>query len=259
MIKKHKKTIALAASVLLGASAWAGFSGSTVLETIRQQALAAPAQQGAGFAAPAAAGTDAAALFDRVASAEAPLLLAQARVPQTPQPVTAQATPSGFSAGMSAEELKAEIAVQVAQGKSLESVLQAARSAGVKDAEFASAASKAGVAVASITATLLNLATNPAAVADALKALGTAFAGDQVALEAVFATAATASNVALSPAAVESSIEAGCGRDCLPAAVVANAQTTSNAPAVSAPPPSTTTNSSVGGGGGGGSNPISPT
>ncbi len=256
MIKKHKKTIALAASVLLGASAWAGFSGSTVLETIRQQALAAPAQQGAGFAAPAAAGTDAAALFDRVASAEAPLLLAQAPVPQTPQPVTAP----GFSAGMSAEELKAEIAAQLAQGKSLESVLQAARSAGVKDAEFASAASKAGVAVASITATILNLATNPAAVADALKDLGTAFAGDQVALEAVFATAATASNVALSPAALESSIEAGCGRDCLPAAVVANAQQAQgNAPAPT-PAPATTTNPSVGSGGGnGGSKPISPT
>ncbi len=253
MIKKHKKSAVVVASVFLGAGAWAQLSNNDFLQFLASpSSVAAPLASTVELTAPAFSAS--------VSAAELPVLVAQASTQPLPSSGSAVSAPAGqtpgFSAGMSPEALQAEIAAQVAQGKDLATVLAAARTAGVPDVVFVAAAAKAGVTVAAITTAVISASTDTAV---ALRTLGLAFTGDQVALESVLATAITISTVALSPAAVESSIESGCGRDCLaaPAVVAQTAPETATAPAPT--PAATTTSSSVGGGGGsGGSAPASP-
>ena len=180
-----------------------------------------------------------------------------------------------FATDMSPEAIEQEIAQQVASGLSIDAVLQAAQAVGITVESFAVAAAKSGVPVTSITTAVLAAARDPAV---ALNSLGNAFAADPAALEAVFTTAITLPSVTMSPAAVEASVESGCGRDCLPTAVVTavlassstatetTADSTTEAPPSVVtevePPPSvvtTTTSPSSSGGGSGGSAPISPT
>lgn len=163
-----------------------------------------------------------------------------------------------FNSGFTPAALQQEIARQVAQGLKLDDILKAAQAAGIDVESFAVAAAKAGVPVASITTAVLTASTDPAA---SLKALGIAFAGDPAAVEAVFATAVTLPTLTLTPSTVEASIEAGCGKDCLPATVVAavtaTASSSTTAPTVDAGP-TTTSSTTNSGGGSGGSSPISP-
>ena len=107
---------------------------------------------------------------------------------------------------------------QLLAGGKLEEALQLAKQLGLSLKDFAVLAAQQGVSVAAITTAVLNSGVS----ADVgLKALGDAFAGNQEALATVFSTAITMASITLEPAAVESSIEAGCGKDCLPAALVA--------------------------------------
>jgi len=251
MIKNHTKAALAAVAVFLAAGAWAQFSGSNALQSIESSLQMIPTL----------AGRDVSRLPDfntNLPKGELPAQFAQAPNQQT-APVSSISTtpaqapaPQGFTADMSPEALKAEIAAQILQGKDLATVLQAARTAGVQDSVFVSAAAQAGVSIATITTTVIALSADPAG---ALATLGKAFAGDPVALAAVFTTAVTISSVTLSPAAVGSAIEAGCGQNCLPAAVVAAAQASATTPGTSNT--GTTTGSSAGSGSGG-NTPISP-
>ena len=253
MIKNHTKAALIALAVFLGAGAWAQFSGSSVSQNI----------EGSLPMIPALAGRDVSRLPDfntSLPKGELLTQIAQAPNQQTAPVSSISTTPAqapasqGFTADMSPEALKAEIAAQILQGKDLETVLRAARTAGVQDGAFASAAAQAGVSIATITTTVITLSADPAG---ALATLGKAFAGDPVALAAVFTTAVTISSVTLSPAAVGSAIEAGCGQTCLPAAVVAAAQASTSTPDTSTSNTGTTTGSSAGSGSGG-NTPISP-
>lgn len=123
-----------------------------------------------------------------------------------------------FSAGQSPEALKAEISAQAGRGVSMDAMLAAATAAKVDLKTFVSAASKAGIPVSSIATAVLSASAVPS---DALKVLGEVFAGNQEALETIFTTALSLPSLMLRPEVVESSIEAGCGRDCLSANVVA--------------------------------------
>lgn len=84
---------------------------------------------------------------------------------------------------------------------------------------FIVAAKLSGFSVAQIATAVLTSGFPPA---DALKTFGDVFASDTGALSTVFFTAITLPSIRLKPEAVESSLEAGCGKDCLPASLVAS-------------------------------------
>ncbi len=245
MLKKHTISIAALASCFLVVGAWAQLVENKFLQVFNDNnAVVTALGNTVSLAPPAFSAVD--------TGAERPILIAQTTTPSLP-PTTAvveapETASPGFSADMSTEALQAEIAAQVAQGKDLNTVLAAARNAGVPDVSFVRAAVQVGVAVATITTTLINATADPTA---ALRTLGTAFIGNQTALESVVAAAATVSTVTLSPAAVVASIEAGCGSTCVTAPVVI-AQTTT-VTAVPLPAPVATTPQ-----GSGGNTPLSP-
>jgi hypothetical protein len=168
---------------------------------------------------------------------------------------------AGFSQGMRLDALQTEIKAQVAGKVGLNDMLSAAQAAGIPVAAFASAAYQAGLPVAEITAAVLTQAKDPSV---ALAILGEVFARNQAAISTVFSTAITMPSITLSAATVESSIEAGCGWDCLSASAVTpltpKRLTRNNVtppPAPSAPATSTTSTNNSGGGTGTGK-PISP-
>lgn len=144
---------------------------------------------------------------------------------------------------------------QLLAGGKLEEALQLAKQLGLSLKDFAVLAAQQGVSVAAITTAVLNSGVSAEV---GLKALGDAFAGNQEALAAVFSTAITMASITLEPAAVESSIEAGCGKDCLPAALVASLTQSASASSAPATTGSTTTNSTSSGSGSGTAKPVSP-
>lgn len=119
-----------------------------------------------------------------------------------------------------------------------------------------------GVTVADITRELLKSGLVPAPVA--LTALGQVFNGNESLLTLVFSVAITVPEITLDPAAVETAIEAGCGKDCLPASLIAGVTTPNIRVEQPLPlelqslPFSTLTNSTSSGGGSGTARPVSP-
>ena len=117
------------------------------------------------------------------------------------------------------------------------------------------------VSVADITRELLKSGLVPAPVA--LTALGQVFSGNESLLTVVFSVAITVPEITLDPAAVETAIEAGCGKDCLPASLIAE-ETTNDIRMEQLPlellsvPFSTLTNSTSSGIGSGTAKPVSP-
>jgi hypothetical protein len=117
------------------------------------------------------------------------------------------------------------------------------------------------VSVADITRELLKSGLVPAPVA--LTALGQVFSGNESLLTVVFSVAITVPEITLDPAAVETAIEAGCGKDCLPASLIAE-ETTNDIRMEQLPlellsvPFSTLTNSTSSGSGSGTAKPVSP-
>ena len=123
-----------------------------------------------------------------------------------------------FSQGQSPEALTAEITAQSARGVTMDAMLAAAMAAKVPLKSFIAAAANAGRPVSDIAVAVLSASASPT---DALKVLGEVFAGNQEALETIFTSAISLPSLMLRPEVIESSIEAGCGRDCLSANVVA--------------------------------------
>lgn len=167
----------------------------------------------------------------------------------------AQTTPPAPAAAVSqlSDQRLAQLRALLAAGK-LDEALQLAQSVGMDIKGFATLAAQNGVSVVAITTTVLNSGVAPT---EGLKALGEAFAGNAEAVATVFATAITMPAITLDTATVEASIEAGCTKDCLPAAVVSTVVT--EAATVPVPVPSSTANSTTSGSGSGGTKPISPT
>lgn len=119
-----------------------------------------------------------------------------------------------------------------------------------------------GVTVADITRELLKSGLVPAPVA--LTALGQVFSGNESLLTVVFSVAITVPEITLDPAAVETAIEAGCGKDCLPASLIAGVTNTiiqveqQLSLELQSLPLSTLTNSTSSGSGIGTARPVSP-
>lgn len=119
-----------------------------------------------------------------------------------------------------------------------------------------------GVTVADITRELLKSGLVPAPVA--LTALGQVFSGNESLLTVVFSVAITVPEITLDPAAVETAIEAGCGKDCLPASLIAGVTNTNIrveqqlSLELQSLPLSTLTNSTSSGSGSGTARPVSP-
>lgn len=154
------------------------------------------------------------------------------------------------------EQQQEQLRQLLAAGK-LDEALKLAQSEGIDLKVFATFAAQNGVSVAAITTTVLNSGMAPS---EGLKALGDAFAGNAEYVATVFATAITMPSITMDTATVESWIEAGCTKDCLPAAVVSTlAPEATTVPRPTVPVPSSTANSTTSGSGSGGSKPISPT
>lgn len=132
--------------------------------------------------------------------------------------VHAQTVTPSFSASQNAVAVQAEITRLSGLGWSVDQIMVAAKAASVDLKIFATAAAKAGLPVASVTLAVLAYSRT---AAEGLKILGEAYAGNQEALATVFSTALTVPSLMMTPAAIETSIEAGCGRDCLPSVLVA--------------------------------------
>lgn len=119
-----------------------------------------------------------------------------------------------------------------------------------------------GATLADITRELLKSGLVPAPVA--LTALGQVFSGNESLLTVVFSVAITVPEITLDPAAVETAIEAGCGKDCLPASLIAGVTTPNIRVEQPLPlelqslPFSTLTNSTSSGSGSGTAGPVSP-
>jgi len=167
-------------------------------------------------------------------------------------------TPS-FSASQTAVAVQAEITRLNGMGWSVDRIMVAAKAANVELKTFAIAAAKAGLPVASVTLAVLAYSRT---AAEGLKILGEAYAGNQEALATVFSTALTMPSLMMSVAAIESSIEAGCGRDCLSSTTVSQ----QTAPSLLRQTPQQQTNSTFtltstfnSGGGTGTGKPLSPT
>ncbi len=173
--------------------------------------------------------------------------------------VHAQTVTPSFSASQTAVAVQAEITRLSGLGWSVDRIMVAAKAASVDLKTFATAAAKAGLPVASVTLAVLAYSRT---AAEGLKILGEAYAGNQEALATVFSTALTTPSLMMSVAAIESSIEAGCGRDCLSSTTVSQQST----PSFLRPTQQQTTTSTFtltstfnGGGGTGSGKPLSPT